>query len=472
MSVKLSRSISVQGFGTGHLRTGDLTGNGIPDFLLPQAYPNNRELFCLTAMDLDGKILWQYGTPHPEGYHIFSDVPVQIFDWDGDGRNEVLFIKQARYKIALVWYRPTASYITKDLTTEEAYDEIRWEPGYGVERSDVYDGVAQLIVLDGATGQEKCRYDLPASADDCLAFGYFDGSGKPNLLIKDRYWNIWAMDHDCRVLWSLSADVLGEGCGFGHFPGIGDIDGDGLDEVFITNTLIDSDGTILWQLPDALGHSDSVVILDDIPDRRIITGGDKVRCIGPDGTVIWSADAGHMQNVLLGRYSTDPAHGPYQFLARDIIPEYPDYITAGNNGHAKHIPGQRVVLYDWNGNVIRSFTESQAPDSCNFLTIRWDGRRDCLVHYLTDRDETGAFPCLIEDIYGNVLDRVYAVDADGLPDLEADPIVEKVFSYAVDLLGDSRDELVFFSGRYINVYSNTAPYNQRRHYNATHYIGE
>ena len=44
--------------------------------------------------------------------------------------------------------------------------------------------------------------------------------------------------------------------------------------------------------------------------------------------------------------------------------------------------------------------------------------------------------------------------------------------HPIDILGDSRDELIVYNGEYINIYANTAPYNQRRHYNFTHYNGE
>ena len=201
MAQKLHRLYDVWGFGSGHLRVGDLNGDGIAEFLLPQDYPQNREIFCLTAMDQDGNILWQYGKPHPECNHVFSDIPVQIYDWDCDGRNEVLFIRQAIYEYATIWRYSTASYLQLKV---EDYDDLRWNKDYGIERSDTYIGPAQLVILDGATGEEKYVYDIPASADDCLAIGFFDGTGKPNALVKDRYWNLWAISNDGQILWHVS----------------------------------------------------------------------------------------------------------------------------------------------------------------------------------------------------------------------------------------------------------------------------
>ena len=45
---------------------------------------------CLTAVNLDGKILWQSGRPEPRNGLLTNDTPFQIHDIDGDGRNEVV----------------------------------------------------------------------------------------------------------------------------------------------------------------------------------------------------------------------------------------------------------------------------------------------------------------------------------------------------------------------------------------------
>ena len=96
-------------------------------------------------------MLWQTGTPSADNGRIYSDLPVQIGDWDDDGRNDVLYVRQAVY-------------------AEPAYD------GQSVrERATRYEGHATLIVLDGTTGQEKGRLALPAPADDCFLFADLTG---------------------------------------------------------------------------------------------------------------------------------------------------------------------------------------------------------------------------------------------------------------------------------------------------------
>ncbi len=99
---RLVASIDVKDFGAETVRIGDLNDDGAADLLLVQSIRPTREITCLTAVTLDGKILWQIGRPSLDNGTIYSDLPVQIYDWDNDGHNEVLYIRQAKY-IATAW---------------------------------------------------------------------------------------------------------------------------------------------------------------------------------------------------------------------------------------------------------------------------------------------------------------------------------------------------------------------------------
>lgn len=458
MSVKLVKSICVKGFGTGNLRTGDLSGNGTPDFLLTQNYQMNREITCLTAMDIDGNILWQYGEPGVGGAVSYSDIPVQIIDWDGDGKNEVLFVKQAIYKSAYMWQYSTGTTIFKDHITDA---DLRLNPDLATERASEYEGDATLIILEGATGKVKQEIAIPAPADDSFGFGYFDDSGLPGIVVKDRYWNVWGLDHEGKILWHLAEEDMLDSH-VAHFPVIGDIDGDGYDEVFITNTLIDQDGTILWKIPGIPTHGDAGQVLEVEGDRRIVTAADQARLIDAKGNVLWGYDAGHEQSIIAGKFSTDPAHGPYQFIGQDIMPHISNWKDACASYNLGVRGGKRFTMYAWNGDIIWAWEEVGGG---SLRTIRWTGCGDQFIHALGEADETGCKPIAILDGERNVIDTVHLVDTEG-------NIVEGGSVYAVDLLGDSRDELVVFNKDYLNIYINTKPYNQRRHYNFTHYNGE
>ncbi len=466
MSYKVIRKFDTTDFGTGNLRVADLNGDCYPELLFTQNYPMNREISCLTATDLDGNILWQYGKPGVGGADNYADLPVQVYDWDGDGKNEVLFVQQAKYKIADMWCYSKSCRVVKEVHDQ---DEVRLDPDFASERAAEYDGDASLVVLDGATGAVKATYPVPAPADDCMAIGYFDGTGKPNLVIKDRYWNVWAVNNEGKELWHVTSAQIG--ADLGHYPGVGDIDGDGLDEVFITNTMFDSDGSVMWKIEDGPGrwdHHDSVIFFTDVEQPRIITGSDKIRCLSATGELLWEREGGHWQQVIAGKFSTDPKHGPYQFLGRDRAPEYPNYKVAGENGHRRNIPGQVCTLFDWNGNIIWSMMD---PVETFIRRIEWTGGADCIAKAPTDagpgspeaKMNLDCRQVTITDGTGRVVDI--------LPCAEG-KIVDGGGMYAADVIGDSRDELISYTGKQVIIYANDRPAYERRHYNFTLFNGE
>ena len=92
---KVWKTFKTPKFGAGrNVRFGDLDGDGIPEMLIAQNIPrigdNFIQISCLTAVTLDGRVLWQLGRPDPRNGLLTADTPFQIHDIDGDGRNEVV----------------------------------------------------------------------------------------------------------------------------------------------------------------------------------------------------------------------------------------------------------------------------------------------------------------------------------------------------------------------------------------------
>ena len=170
---KLWRKFSTPGFGAGrNVRFGDLDGDGALDMLIAQNIPRVRgdafdHISCLTAVTLDGKVLWQSGRPDPRNGLLTNDTPFQVHDLDGDGRSEVVLVRDF-----------------------------------------------QLQVLDGATGKVRQAASMPTAAfdnkerpyeinnGDSLAFFDLSGKGRrSDILIKDRYRSFWVFNNDLKLLW-------------------------------------------------------------------------------------------------------------------------------------------------------------------------------------------------------------------------------------------------------------------------------
>ena len=101
----LWKKFNTPGYGAGrNVRFGDLDGDGRLDMLFAQNVPKVRgdafdHISCLTAVTLDGKILWQLGRPNPANGLLTNDTPFQIHDLDGDGRTEVVLARDFQLQV-------------------------------------------------------------------------------------------------------------------------------------------------------------------------------------------------------------------------------------------------------------------------------------------------------------------------------------------------------------------------------------
>lgn len=364
------------------MRLGDLNGDGRMEMLLVQ--PDNRrdvryiphQVQCLTAFDLHGNVLWQTGTPDPEAGGPGSDYPAQIADIDGDGRLEVLCVMNGRFHI-----------------------------------------------LDGATGHAKTSYELPhPEAHDCIIVANLTGGPYPSdIILKDRYRRMWALDRHFRLLWTHEGNP-------GHFPWVYDFDGDGSDEVMAGYDMLDHDGKLLWSCKDLDDHADCIWVGDVNGDGvpELVIGGSVTVMYSPDGRELWRYSGSvESQHVALGKFRADLPGLQVAGL---------DRVVRGD-GRSGRKGKNALFLLDAEGNEL--WKEDRTTDG--WLTIieplrGWrEGAPDYILAY---RRGGGIYPTL----YDGHMTPVAAFGTEG---------------YAVhgDLLGAGTEQVVIYADEIASIYS-------------------
>lgn len=130
----------------------DLNEDGAVDILSCENFNKDDVHYTTTAVaqNLDGSVLWRWGNPDIGRKNWHHDVACQIHDWNGDGKYEVVLCTK----------------------------------GF-------------LVELEGATGRELRRIPIPDEATDCLVFCNLSGGSYPSdVLVKDRYHQIWAYNRE------------------------------------------------------------------------------------------------------------------------------------------------------------------------------------------------------------------------------------------------------------------------------------
>jgi outer membrane protein assembly factor BamB len=440
MSIRIVSSIATPDFGGMTLRIGDLNGDGAPDLLITQSDYGTRSIQCLTAVTIAGERLWQVGVPSAANGRVYSDLPVQVYDWDNDGVNEVLYVRQARYV-------EPCEHVNGDC-------RIR-------ERANRYEGNALMVVLDGRTGREKTTIPLPAPADDCILLANLTGGGyRRDFVVKDRYWNMWGISWEGRVLWHWQGAT-------GHYPAVADIDGDGLDAVFVGYALIDHDGTVLFDHQDRYGidranpgmHSDANAMarLSD-GQWRLLYGNHGVHCLAPDGREIWHHSMDEAQHVVAGRF----------------VDETSQQVAVVNRGTPRNERGAAdLYLFDVDtGREIWKRTQPPGAWGANCQEICWTGRNGLLGILVAGRGP--GRPVVVYNGKGEIVAEMEVpqaycgtYDSGGAGGINTGVH----YCYRADVYGDSRDEVIVVGWKGVRVYANAHPLAIPSLYNTTIYRG-
>jgi len=423
-AMKLLHRIDLKNFGTSRqIRFGHLTGGEKWYIVLAQMQKRvSRDAYgfisCLTAIDLQGNILWQRGEPSENTEKlgkVSADMPFQVYDIDGDGTDEVI-------------------------------------AGFDF----------RICILDGGTGKEKKSVPTPVSDDDDgsligVPYGIyaferinpdgiricnFRGRKRPaDILIKDRYCRIYALDDDLNLLWKFKSDK-----NTGHCPLPVDINGDGKDELLVGYTLLGPDGKKLWTYPITEDHTDEIVagkfMTGDPRGYFACVSGTEGFFIGDfHGNIVARDRIGHAQRVSVANYC--PGRKGLEIAVTNFW---------GHQGV--------IYLYDCCG---KELWETENGMNGNILApVNWDGNGTELI--LTNADpERGGL------LNGEGV-RAVAFPDDGHPVMCCE---------AVNLYGDERNELVVWDYHSLFIYTqDDCPKEQTYHpvqfpvYNASNYRGE
>lgn len=273
----LWKKFETPGFGTGrNVRFGDLDGDGRVEMLFAQNLPRVRgdafdHIQCLTAVTLEGKVLWQKGKPHESLGLLTNDTPLQIHDLNGDGKHEIVLVQDF-----------------------------------------------QLKVLEGATGRLLKSVWMPPMAPDMkerpyelnsgdsIAFIDLTGKGRRSeILVKDRYRFFWIFDENLKLLWQ------GEGQ-TGHYPYPMDVNGDGREEFALGYTLWGPDGKPVFSLDKQFrDHADGISVGNYSGDPKrapliYACGSDEgFLLFDLQGKVLKHLRIGHAQSPSVGKYRDD-----------------------------------------------------------------------------------------------------------------------------------------------------------------------
>lgn len=308
------------------LVAGDLDGDGTLEFVT--ARNHQQSVTAMSAVKLDGSLLWTWGEAGAGSSKLTYDVPVQVYDIDGDGKQEVLF------------------------STEGC-----------------------LRVLEGSTGRELAQHPLPEglTVADCITFADLRGTGRPSdIIIKTRYTKLWAYTADWQELWSWSPSDGHKTC---HHPTPMDLDSDGCDEVLAGYTMLDHDGTELWIFGSqktnlASGHLDCcrVVETGDTPDefRLGVTccGANLVALLDGTGNTIWEIPGHHFESLRVARMRpeirrpqifVDIDHRPYGDCPTWFLDVDGSLLGSYVTNYSRH-----HGVIDWNGDGLHEIVLANA----------------------------------------------------------------------------------------------------------------
>ena len=365
--------------------------------------------------------------------------------------------------IHTIWYNPNRAFgVGRQVAEGEslkdgfpAYSSVWGDKGNYGNRGERY--LAGVAFLDG-------KDHLPSAV---MCRGYYTRS------------YLWAVDFDGKQLktkWLHASTTSGTAYAQGaHSLAVGDVDGDGCDEITYGSAAINNDGTLLYST--GLGHGDAQHLGDLDPDRPGLEYF-MVHEEYPYGSDLRDAKTGEIIYRTLDRDDTgrglaadiDANHRGYEMWSSDnpevrdckgnVIVEAKDaWKKRSGEKKKKQAPQQG----DWNSNEKTTFRAVSPMPAMNFR-IYWDGD---LQDELLANGRAPHFPPYIQKWNGK--------EAVALPLSNGKQLFEMGHSVScnwtkatpnlqADLFGDWREEVIYWDesdASHLNIFTTNIPTDYR-----------
>ncbi len=306
-----------------------------------------------------------------------------------------------------VWYNPNRGFTTGEVKTLDANTNRLWGDDYG-NRCDRFLACVAHLAPEGASAV-MCRgyytrsYLWAVDFDgEKLSTRWLHGSLSPTEVeVTDAAGN--------KTTQTYKATAYGQGC---HSLAVGDVDGDGYDEIIYGSAAIDNDGQLLHST--GLGHGDALHLSDLMPDRP----GLEVMMVHEESPYGWSVrDAMTGQLLIYHTGKKDTGRG----IAADILSNHrgfeywhsDDYNSTQNiydsndqvaAHYTKDYPFYNFRLY-WDGDAYDELFDKGAVNNGKWSRLLTTGDYGHSATY-----GSKANPLLIADILGDWREEIFMFD--------------------------------------------------------------
>ncbi|RLI36111.1 hypothetical protein DRO55_04180, partial [Candidatus Bathyarchaeota archaeon] len=350
----------------------------------------------------------------------FKPKGLRFTDLDGDGRVDMLLLGSSSLSAlnvdgGVLWSREEPSEVMTQL--------------YDIDKDGSIEVVCitedSLTILDGKEGKIKSRINKPDEEIDSIYVANLLGEDTRQVIVKGRKFGIWVYDHKLRPLWSIPEVECGEHIAF-H-----DLNGDGREEIYIGYKLLDGYGNTIWEIePPSMRirpYIANSIIMGDLdgtkPKLFIASGYLGLLILNEEGSIERRIPLGYISTMTAGKFRRD-------------LPGLQVWTCGGWGAH-----GIRTLL-DHKGNKLFEFE----PDN-NWgagAPTNWTGDGEELAFHASSEDCMGLY-----DSFGR---RVVEFPDDG------HPCPSETYGYAIDIIGDERDELILANEDEVYIYTQSEPF--------------